>query len=83
MGEGEVEGGFDPKFREALEVAIDSGKIATSLLQRRLEVGYGRAAKIIDQMQEMGYVSEADGNKPRKVLITKEDFMQLVANGVI
>ncbi len=79
----EIEGGLDPKFKEAVELAIDSGKISTSLLQRRLTVGYGRAAKIIDQMEEMGYVSAADGNKPRKILITKEDFMQIVINDEI
>jgi len=83
VGGGEVEGGLDPKFKEAVELAIDSGKVATSLLQRRLEIGYGRAAKIIDQMEQMGYVSAPDGNKPRKVLISKEDFMQLAINDEI
>lgn len=77
----DVEGdGADPKLREAIELAIDSGKISTSLMQRRLEVGYGRAAKIIDQMEKLGYVSAADGNKPRRVLITKEQFMEKVIN---
>lgn len=77
----DVEGdGTDPKLREAIELAIESGKISTSLMQRRLEVGYGRAAKIIDQMEKMGYVSAADGNKPRRVLITKEQFMEKVVN---
>ena len=80
---GEVEGGLDPKFKEAVELAIDSGKVATSLLQRRLEIGYGRAAKIIDQMEQMGFVSAPDGNKPRKILISKEDFMQLAINDEI
>lgn len=75
--------GLDPKFRAAVEVAVDSGKISTSLLQRKLEIGYGRAAKIIDQMEEMGYVSTPEGNKPRKILITKEDFMQMVVNNEI
>ena len=75
--------GLDPKFRAAVEVAVDSGKISTSLLQRKLEIGYGRAAKIIDQMEEMGYVSSPEGNKPRKILITKEDFMQMVLNNEI
>ncbi len=72
--------GNDPKLREAIELAIETGKISTSLMQRRLEVGYGRAAKIIDQMEQLGYVSAADGNKPRKVLITKEQFMEKVIN---
>ena len=75
--------GLDPKFRAAVEVAVESGKISTSLLQRKLEIGYGRAAKIIDQMEEFGYVSAPEGNKPRKILITKEDFMQMVVNDEI
>lgn len=78
---GEVSGeGFDPKLRDAIELAIETGKISTSLMQRRLEVGYGRAAKIIDQMEQLGYVSAADGNKPRRVLITKEQFMEKLIN---
>ncbi len=67
-------GDEDTKFWDAVDLAIDSGKISTSLLQRRLEVGYGRAAKIIDRMEEMGFVSAPDGNKPRKILITREEF---------
>ena len=64
----------DSKLWDAVELAIDAGKISTSLLQRRLEVGYGRAAKIIDRMEEMGFVSAPDGNKPRKILITREEL---------
>ena len=67
-------GDEDSKFWDAVELAIDSGKISTSLLQRRIEVGYGRAAKIIDRMEEMGFVSAPDGNKPRKILITREEY---------
>jgi energy-coupling factor transport system ATP-binding protein len=58
--------------------AFESGKISTSLLQRRLSVGYGRAAKLIDKMEEMGYVSAPDGQKPRKLLISKQDYMELL-----
>jgi S-DNA-T family DNA segregation ATPase FtsK/SpoIIIE len=65
----------DPKFGDAVMLAIECGKISTSLLQRRLEVGYGRAAKIIDRMEELGYVSEAEGNKPRKILVTMEEYL--------
>ena len=43
-------------------------------------VGYGRAAKLIDRMEALGYVSEPDGNKPRRVLITKEQYMEKVLN---
>ena len=67
----------DPLIDQALEVAFESGKISTSLLQRRLSVGYGRAAKIIDKMEEMGYVSAPDGQKPRQLLITKQDYMEM------
>ena len=70
----------DPKLRDAIELAIESGKISTSLMQRRLEVGYGRAAKRLDQMEALGYISAAEGNKPRRVLITKEQYMEKVIN---
>ena len=70
----------DVKFRQAVEIAINEGKISTSLLQRKLSIGYGKAAKIIDQMYDMGYVSEADGNKPRRILITKQEFYEKVLN---
>ena len=73
----------DSLFENAVRVAIENNKISTSLLQRKLSIGYGRAAKLIDQMEEMGYVSEADGNKPRRILISKEMFMELVANGTL
>jgi S-DNA-T family DNA segregation ATPase FtsK/SpoIIIE len=69
----------DSKLWDAVELAIDAGKISTSLLQRRLEVGYGRAAKIIDRMEEMGFVSAPDGNKPRKILVTREELDELCA----
>lgn len=70
------EEGVDPKFKLALDVAIEMGKISTSLLQRRLEIGYGRAAKIIDRMEALGYVSAPDGNKPRQVLVSRAEIME-------
>jgi S-DNA-T family DNA segregation ATPase FtsK/SpoIIIE len=76
----EVEGG-DTKFRDAVKLAIETGKISTSLMQRRLGVGYGRAAKIIDTMEQLGYVSAQDGNKPRQVLITMDEYMCRVMDG--
>ena len=68
----------DPMLRDALELAVTTGKISTSLIQRKLSLGYGRAAKLIDRMQELGYVSEPSGQKPREVLLTKEQFMEMV-----
>ena len=73
--EGSVDG--DSKFDDAVMVAVSEGKVSTSLLQRRIGVGYGRAAKLIDTMEEMGYVSKPDGNKPRKVLITMDDYVRM------
>ena len=68
---------LDPKFYAALELATDMGKISSSFLQRKLGLGFQRAARIIDQMEMAGYIGEANGSKPRDVLITKEDFLEL------
>ena len=68
----------DPMLRPAIELAIECGKISTSLIQRRLSLGYGRAAKLIDRMEKLGYVSAPDGQKPRDVLITRQQFMEMV-----
>lgn len=77
-GSAAVSGGEeDPMLRSALELAVNSGKISTSLIQRRLSLGYGRAAKLIDRLEQLGYVSEPEGQKPREVLITKEQFMEM------
>ena len=72
--------GFDPMLNSAIELAVDNGKISTSLIQRRLSLGYGRAAKLIDRMQDMGVVSPPEGQKPRTVLITRQQFMEMVIN---
>ena len=77
-GDGGGDDSFDPMFRPALELAVNSGKISTSLIQRKLELGYGRAAKLIDRMESMGYVSAANGAKPREVLITRQQYQEMV-----
>ncbi len=80
-GESRVSSGDeDPKLYDAVDIAIEMGKISTSLLQRKLEIGYGRAAKIIDRMEELGYVGPADGNKPRKILVTPQDIAEKKIN---
>ena len=81
--DGGADEGGDSKFRDAVKLAVEEGKISTSLMQRRLGVGYGRAAKIIDTMEELGYVSKPDGNKPRRVLITMEEYMTRVSEGTL
>jgi S-DNA-T family DNA segregation ATPase FtsK/SpoIIIE len=61
--------GDDDVFRDAVQVVIDGGKASTSLLQRRLRIGYGRASRIIDEMEERGIIGAADGSRPREVLV--------------
>ncbi len=74
-------GDSDPLFRKALEIAVDNGSVATSMLQRNINVGYGRAARIIDRMEKLRFVSPPRGNKHREVLITRAQFDQMVVDG--
>jgi S-DNA-T family DNA segregation ATPase FtsK/SpoIIIE len=60
----------DDMFHDAVQVVIEGGKASTSLLQRRLRIGYGRAARIIETMEEQGIVGPADGSRPREVLVS-------------
>ncbi len=71
MGSG-GEGG-DDMYKDALRVVIESRKASTSLLQRRLRIGYARAARIIEEMEEQGVIGAADGSRPREVLISSLD----------
>lgn len=63
-------GGDDDMYKDAVRVVVDSGKASTSLLQRRLRIGYARAARIIEEMEEQGVIGPADGSRPREVLIS-------------
>lgn len=64
----------DELFSEAIEIVLDAGQASISMLQRRLRIGYARAARIIDEMEIRGIVSGFDGERPRDVLITKEEW---------
>jgi len=67
--EGSESGGEDdPLYHDAVKLVVEFGKASTSLLQRRLRIGYGRAAHLIDLMEQDGIVGAADGPKPREVL---------------
>lgn len=66
----------DPMLNDAIKVVVENGQASTSLLQRRLKLGYARAARIIDEMETRGVVGPYEGSKPRKVLITKEQLME-------
>ena len=75
--------GEEPKFWEALEVIVSKEKIGTSALQRAIKLGYGRAAGIIDRMEEYGFVGPDPGNKTgRDVRITHEQLLDYKANGL-
>ncbi len=67
----------DPLYEDAVEVAFINNQISTSMLQRRLGIGYARAGRIIDTLQEDGIISGPNGSKPRKLLISKADYEQL------
>lgn len=70
----------DDMYRDAVRVVMENRKASTSLLQRRLRIGYGRASRLIDEMEDQGIVSSADGSKPRDVLITSMDDVFGVAS---
>jgi S-DNA-T family DNA segregation ATPase FtsK/SpoIIIE len=67
------DGGDEDMLRDAVRVVIEGRKASTSLLQRRLRIGYGRAARLIEEMEERGIISSADGNRPREVLVRSVD----------
>ncbi len=67
----------DEMLDAAIDVVMESGQASTSMLQRRLKLGYSRAARIIDQMEERGIVGEFEGSKPRKILITREQWQEI------
>ncbi len=70
----------DPMLQEAIKVVVEFGQASTSMLQRKLKLGYGRASRIIDQMEERGIIGGYEGSKPRQVLITREQLMELQAS---
>ena len=72
---------YDPRLPEAVEIVIEAGQASISMLQRRMRVGYARAGRLIDDMAQRGIVSEADGAKPRTVLITREQYQQMFEEG--
>ncbi len=77
--EGQSRGCYsDQQFLDAVHLAITSKKISTSLLQRRLSIGYAKAAMYIDEMEAIGVVSEPKGQKPRDVLITMDEWNEML-----
>ena len=67
----------DELLAAAVEVVLETGQASVSMLQRRLKLGYSRAARLVDQMEERGYVGPFEGSKPRQLLITREKWQEL------
>lgn len=67
----------DALFEQAVEMAIESGQASISMLQRRLRVGYARAGRLVDEMARRGIIGQAEGAKPREVLMTREEYHQM------
>ena len=78
-GGGGVEG--DELLPAAVEVVLETGQASVSMLQRRLKLGYSRAARLVDQMEEQGIVGPFEGSKPRQLLITREKWQEMKMGG--
>lgn len=78
-------GDYDELLPQAVEVILETKQASVSMLQRRLKLGYSRAARLVDQMEEMGIVGPFEGSKPRQLLITKEQWqeMQMASGGAV
>ena len=71
----------DELLPAAVEVILETGQASTSMLQRRLKLGYSRAARLVDQLEERGYVGPFEGSKPRQLLITREKWQEMKMSG--
>lgn len=72
--EGNGDGDRDELLDEAIEIVVESGQASASYLQRRLRIGFNRAARIIEELEECGVISRRDGSKPRQVLVSKDEL---------
>ena len=70
------DGTGDPMMDEAIKCVVEAGQASTSLLQRRLRLGYARAGRLIDEMEQMGIVGPHEGSKPRQVLMTYAQWLE-------
>ena len=71
----------DNLFEEAVEIVLENGSASVSVLQRRLGVGYPRAGKLIDELEKKHIIGPYEGSKPRKVLITRTEWLEIKAKG--
>ena len=76
----EIDSNVDSLLPQAIEMAIESGQASVAMYQRRLKIGYQRAARLIDQMEERGIIGKFEGTKPRQVLITRAQYNEMLMN---
>ncbi len=75
--DGDPLSGYDEVLPEAVDVALDAGQVSVSMLQRRLKLGYSRAARVVDQMEELGVIGPYEGARPRQVLISRARWQEM------
>ena len=68
----------DEMLPRAIEVVVEMGQASTSMLQRRLKLGYSRASRLVDEMEARGIVGPFEGSKPRQVLITRDEWREMM-----
>jgi len=72
----------DDLLPQAIEIVVEIGQASASLLQRKLKVGYSRAGRLIDQLEERGIIGPHEGSKPRKVLMSRSEFQEMMVNNI-
>ena len=72
----------DDLLPQAIEIVVEIGQASASLLQRKLKVGYSRAGRLIDQLEERGIIGPHEGSKPRKVLMSRNEFQEMMVNSI-
>lgn len=75
--QGQDGGEVDELLNEAIKIVVDYGQASTSFLQRRLRIGFNRASRIMDDLESRGIISEKDGSRPRQVLVSKEELLEM------
>ena len=74
---------FSDLLNEAIRMAVQDGQTSISMLQRTLRIGYARAGRIIDEMTKRGIISESEGSKPRKTIITRDEYLRMMKEGLL
>lgn len=78
--DGDADDEYDEALPQVIEIAVEAGQISTSMVQRKMRFGYARAGRIIDQLEQRGIIGPSEGSKPRKVLITRQQWIEMNMN---